>query len=377
MQHWLQRRFDDIAVVDRGAPPRRLDWVVVTLLAAAGFAELLLDNWTWPIASTATMLVALLVLPFRRQIPLHAALIAFFAQFILEMVAATQDVVADTTLGHGIAGLMLVYAMCRWLVPQRALVGLGLTMVLVSVPEFIAGGVTLENILIVIPWVILALIALAMRYRARLAEERATSIRLAERNALARELHDTVAHHVSAIAVQAQAARFVAASDPQAAVANIEHIEQIANTTIDDMRRMVGILRSDDDHARTVVAADFNALNEAGVAPPVSVTGETSLEHLPTAVAGAVYRIAQESVTNARRHSRGITFIDLELVTRPTHVTLEIRNDGSPSTRSSGGGYGLIGMQERAESLGGTMTSGPRPASGWSVRATIPLARTA
>jgi len=88
---------------------------------------------------------------------------------------------------------------------------------------------------LVLPWLVVAAFALAMRYRARAIEGRNDQVRLAERNSLARELHDSVAHHVSAIAVQAQAGQFVIDSDPVAAAKALQAIEAIANESIDEM----------------------------------------------------------------------------------------------------------------------------------------------
>ncbi len=229
-------------------------------------------------------------------------------------------------------------------------------------------------VLMVIPWLALTVAGIAARYRTALEEHRNQAVRLAERNAIAGELHDRVTHHVSAIAVQAQAAQFVAAADPEEALNAMRSVETVANSTIDEMRRMTGMLHSADHHTRTVVPADLAQL-EADDDPPVRFSGETSLDQLPAPVAVAVHRIVVEAVGNARRHNRRVGTIDVRLQTGDDRATVEIVNDGTRTTRSRGNGYGLIGMEERVEALGGTIEAGPLGSAGWRVCATIPIRR--
>jgi signal transduction histidine kinase len=207
------------------------------------------------------------------------------------------------------------------------------------------------------------------------------AVRLAERHALARELHDTVAHHVSAIAVQAQAAQFVAATNPAAATAALRRVEEVANSVIDEMRQMVGILREDHENPRPLsTVTDLDQLADSGGTPrvmliPRDATGSPDPVTMPAPVSAAVYRVAQESVTNARRHGRGTTLVKVILTRHSDHVELEVINDGTAHTRRSPNGYGLIGMRERVEALDGTFVCGPAPEGGWRTHTTIPLRR--
>ena len=138
---------------------------------------------------------------------------------------------------------------------------------------------------------------------------------------------------------------------------------------------MVGVLRSDADFGRDVASSSLQALAAPAGSPAVMIEGDADLSTLSAPVDNAVFRIAQESVTNATRHSDGVTFVDIFVQRRPDDVHLEIVNDGSPTTRNSGGGFGMVGMSERVAALGGDLECGPRPASGWRVAATIPLKR--
>ncbi len=349
--------------------------MISLVLLAGAIAEVVFDDSPWPAAHLALSVLTFALLPYRRQFTLRVATIVFVGEFALTVVAWSADVDLETRGPQGIAFLMIVYAVCRWPVARDAALGLATIILLVFVGSFSSGDSVLSNVAALIPWVFVAGFALAMRYRARLAEVERQSVRLSERNTLARELHDSVAHHVSAIAVQAQAARFVASSDPDAAVDAIAAIEETANTAIDEMRRMVGILRSDDDEARTVAATSLASLARPDGRPRVVLVGAAELGTLPTAVAAAVFRIAQESVTNATRHSDGVTFVDIKVVIDSDEVRLEVVNDGNPTTKNSGSGFGSIGMRERVDALHGTLEAGPRSNSGWRVAAVLPVGR--
>ena len=92
-------------------------------------------------------------------------------------------------------------------------------------------------------------------------------------------------------------------------------------------------------------------------------------------MAAALFRIAQESITNARRHSRDVTFVDVAVERHVDRVEMVVDNDGTPTIRNSGSGYGQVGMRERAEVLGGTFESSARPGRGWRTSTSIPLVR--
>lgn len=371
----VRRHLDDVQVAGPRSAPRRLDFLLVLLVVASGIADVAFGGFPlWP-GHLVVAAIAAAMLPFRRRFPIETTIFVFLCQLGLETILLAQDHSATTTVAFDLASIFFVYALCRWPEPQRAGLGFAITMAVVLVIAARRDNSAIEALGELVPWVMLALLALAMRYRARLMDQRALDIRLAERNALARELHDSVAHHISAIAVQAQAAQFIAASDPAGAMAAVRTIEEIANRSIDEMRRMVGILRSDADHAVTVSAGTLLGFADPGGIPKVTVIGQSDLTALPPSVAAAVYRITQEAITNAKRHSRQITFIDVELAIHEDSVVIDIINDGQPSHRGGGGGFGLIGMNERVAALGGTIETGPRPSSGWRVRATIPLTR--
>ena len=203
-------------------------------------------------------------------------------------------------------------------------------------------------------------------------------VKLRERQQLARELHDTVAHHVSAIAIQAQAGRTVAAARPDAAVRALEVIEEEASRTLAEMRTMVGVLRDGDepDRAPQRGVADIERLaRDAAHGPRVDVELSGELDALRPSVEAAMYRLAQEAITNATQHARHATRIDVHVAGEEDCVRLTVCDDGDAgSADRSQSGYGLVGMAERAALLGGTLEAGPGPGKGWTVNAVLPRA---
>ncbi|MFJ5805284.1 sensor histidine kinase [Streptomyces sp. NPDC093093] len=213
------------------------------------------------------------------------------------------------------------------------------------------------------------------------------AVRTAERLELARELHDLVAHHVTGIVVEARAARFTGASADRAAEI-LGRIETAGDEALGSMRRLVKILREDEtgggdtSAGTTPVAglADLRALTErfAVTGPPVTLSIEEGLEtRLPADVAATAHRIVLEALTNIGKHAATATTVHIALRTVPAGLEVRVEDDGGHPARLSenarGGGYGLAGMAERAEALGGSLTAGPAPEGGWLVTATLPL----
>jgi signal transduction histidine kinase len=216
-----------------------------------------------------------------------------------------------------------------------------------------------------------------------------TDARRDERLELARDLHDFVAHHVTGIVVQAQAARFAAASGaaqtPEQLDAMLGGIEKAGTEALTSMRRMVGLLRDDGDtspdgHAhggRTRPVGDLDRLEElvAGFNdPPASLVLDPGVRGLPPEVATSVHRIVQEALTNARKHAADATAVRVSVRRFSEGVEVAVRDDGrGRGRRLPGGGFGLTGLAERVQSLGGWLRAGPGPAGGWEVVAFLPM----
>jgi signal transduction histidine kinase len=207
----------------------------------------------------------------------------------------------------------------------------------------------------------------------RMAEARAT--RQSERDAIARELHDLVAHHVTGIVVQAQAARLVASERPDVTTSALWSIERAGADALSSMRAMVGALRTDRGDAPIAPAATLDDIRRlatsGGVAAPVVVSLHPAAADLPSAVIASLHRIAIEGVTNARRHGTGATRIDVAVTCSPHHVRLSVANDGTV-VRDRQPGFGLVGIAERVAALGGRFEAGPRGTGGWALVAVLP-----
>jgi signal transduction histidine kinase len=232
---------------------------------------------------------------------------------------------------------------------------------------------------------------------AQLEADQATAASLAVRNEralIARELHDIVAHSVSVMVVQAGAARRVMAERPDEAGAALLSIESTGREALAEMRRLLGVLRTDEAPAPLKPQQGLAGLGgliaqatSTGMQVELVIEGEP--RPLATGVDLAAFRIVQEALTNAIKHAeRARTTIrvhyDLDA------LTIEVVNDGrpagsgatqAPSAPGAAGletagpetGHGLVGMQERVSLYGGDFSAGPRPAGGFAVRARLPL----
>ena len=207
----------------------------------------------------------------------------------------------------------------------------------------------------------------------RLDQERAVHD---ERVRIARDLHDVVAHHISGIGVQAAGAGRVLERDPASAREALSTIESSSRRAVAQMHQLVGLLRESGDQARTSQPglADVATL-AGGEAPTVEhrVVGEPFA--VPETVGLSLFRVAQEAVTNVRRHARARrASVVVRYVAEPRAVEVEVLDDGHPAPGPDpSGGYGLRGIAERAALHDGVAEVGPRPQGGWRVRVRVPV----
>ncbi|MFE9246408.1 sensor histidine kinase [Nocardiopsis sp. NPDC006938] len=204
-------------------------------------------------------------------------------------------------------------------------------------------------------------------------------VRAAERLAIARDLHDVVAHEVTGIVVQAQALRHVAERNPAAVREALPEIEAAGTRALESMRGMVARLREPGDAPLAPGPAEGLTALAAPAGPgrpEVAVHVSGPVADLPPEVGTAVLRIAQESVTNALRYARGATRVSVVVTVDGGQVDLRVHDDGRGAGLPVGGGHGLVGMTERARLLGGDLDAGPvGVGQGWTVRGTIPARR--
>jgi signal transduction histidine kinase len=199
-----------------------------------------------------------------------------------------------------------------------------------------------------------------------------------ERMAIARELHDVLAHHISLISVQAGVALHLMDEQPEQARTALTAIRQASRESLGELRSVLELLRRGEEGAPRAPAPGLEALDAlvertsaAGLPVTVEVTG--TARPLPAAVGLAAYRIVQEALTNVTRHAGRPATATVRLDYAPDHLTVEVTDDGPGTVDASGTGSGLLGMAERAAALGGRLDAGPRPGGGFRVAARLPV----
>ena len=357
-----------------GPLPR--DWVLVAAFICWSVAEAVLrqDMAPLPLLLIAA-LAAVVPLPWRRAHPLVAAAVAFgtlMAVDIVRILTGSQGALPSSVS----ATLVLTYALFRWGSGREAAGGLGVILVWLPVTTVADPTSLAETVAAYAFFLSAAALGAAARYRARIRIRDIDEAKAREREQLARELHDTVAHHVSGIAIQAQAGRAIAAAHPERALEVLVTIEDAATRTLTELRAIVGVLRASQhtEFAPQPGLAEVEQLATDGHTHPcVEVTLAGELDDLSPAVGAAIYRLVQESITNARRHARHATRVTVAVTGDADQVRLTVDDDGSSGTASRAqAGYGLVGMRERATLLGGTFHAGPAAGRGWRVESILP-----
>jgi signal transduction histidine kinase len=326
----------------------------------------------------------------RTRLPLTAWTFSTVAMFWVAQVIPPHSISNSAYLNTGV----VVYLLCLYAVALRCKTWVIVTAGLVTV--FGAAIVASES---TVTAVFLAAIPVAagviVRSRRGSREELAVVERrhegeralLEERQRIARELHDVVAHHMSVIAIQAEAAPYKAADPPPELVESFAEIRASALSGLNELRRVLGVLRSD----RTAIAPqpgleDLDELLESARTGGVTVTCDISgsPQPLPDGVNLSAYRIVQEALSNAIRHAPG-SAVQVKLFYGEAALVIEVRNDGRAAAPlkngeqpaaaglGSGGGHGIIGMRERATMLGGHLRAGPTPDHEFLVTAALPL----
>jgi signal transduction histidine kinase len=213
--------------------------------------------------------------------------------------------------------------------------------------------------------------------RTRAAEAEAAVV--AERNRIARELHDVVAHHVSMMVVQAEAGPVAMERDPAAAAAAFDTISAVGKQALAEMRRLLGVLKTGQDvslapQPGVAQLADLVAgVQLAGLDVELDVSGVP--RPLPPAVDLSGYRLVQEALTNCLRHA-GPARVTVHARYDATTLHLDVVDDGLGGVdwTVGAGGNGLVAMRERVAMVGGSLEVGPRPDGGWAVHAALPAA---
>ncbi|HEV7189537.1 MAG TPA: sensor histidine kinase [Blastococcus sp.] len=360
------------------AAPERLsrDWVLVGMLMMAALLEgVFRDDVVWRPFATIVAVGLAPVMLWRRTQPLACVVVGFGTAMALGL-ATLAGGPSHVGLNAMIFILVLVYALVRWGSGREIVIGLVFVLIAAVIgtvadytgpSDFIGGfGILTAS----------AAGGAAFRYRAESWRRALEQIRSQERVGLARELHDMVAHHVSAIAVQAQAGRALAGQRPEAGLEALAAIEGEASQTLAEMRAMVRVLRegAPAEYTPQPGVADLASLARRDPVPVVDVEVPGDLDELPLQVDAAVYRLAQEALTNALRHARNASRVEIRVVEGEGRLRLRVTDDGQiDPARPASHGFGLLGMTERVQLLGGTLRAGPASGGGWTVDAELPM----
>ena len=336
-------------------------------------------------AAAAAGLVLTLSLVWRRRAPLAILALALATSVLANVVAALDEATTPA-----IALVVAVYSVGAHTQGVRATVGVaGVAMVIaVNVADqFSLGDLFLIAMILGGAW----LAGRAIRYRRerehvlerltvdleREREEKARAAVAEERVRIARELHDIVAHAISVIVLQARGGRRSLATDPGETREALDMIEATGSEALAEMRRLLGMLRSDDEEIALAPQPSLRYLDalaaqvrEAGLPVDLFVEGEPT--ELPPGVDLSAYRIVQEALTNALKHA-GPATARVVVRYRENDLELEIADTGAGASASDGEGHGLAGMRERVSLYGGKIEAGPRDGGGFAVRARLPL----
>jgi len=285
---------------------------------------------------------------------------------------------------------VLVYGLCLYAVAVRCRTWFAVSAGLVT----LAGAIIIDSqtavgaVLAAIPLLAGAYIRSRRSSRVELAEQakqhQGERALLEERQRIAREMHDIVAHHMSVIAIQAEAGPRKIADPPPELVESFRDIRASALDGLAELRRLLGVLRTGTPDTTpqpglAQLSALLDSARNAGVPVGLSVSGVP--RPLPQGMDLSAYRIMQEALSNAMRHAPGST-VRVEVAYFPSSVVIKVRNDVSPAAPASNGngaappaGHGIIGMRERAAMLGGQLEAGPTDEGGYQVTAVLPDAK--
>ena len=340
-------------------------------------AEDVIEGPLW--LNVLAALLGTLPLAFRRREPLWVTL-------VLAATLAGRALVADPLEIYPtfLALIVAVYTVASYAPLREALVGAAFTALAVEVAIVRGSGTDsapdplASLVLIGAIWLLGRVVGVRNeRARALLAarDQHAAESVTAERERIARELHDAVSHSLAAIVTQASGARNVMASDPDRASRSLAAIEQSAREGLDEMRRLLGLLGNpehgfDPPPGLSSVPGLVERVREAGV--DVDLRLDESALHLPAATDASAYRVVQEALTNTIKHAPGSEVaVDARVVDGAVH--LEVSDSGARQPVEPGpDGYGLTGLRERVRLLGGDFEAGPM-GDGFRVRARLPL----
>ncbi|MGH3190256.1 MAG: sensor histidine kinase [Streptosporangiaceae bacterium] len=372
---WLPRRAGTGAYVALGA-------AMATAITLSALLTARTDK-AWPFGLGAGVVICASAL-LRGRNRARAAVAGLILFAVTGLAVALRAVPQGPLFGGGLAGLLVLGAAAVRMLPLRtaAIIGVAGTLVIgvseTAGPDGLFDHRVLWALAGATAWSAALAVGLYLRYLDFLHRQALETARREERLDLARELHDVVAHHVTGMVVQAQAARFAGQDHAGTLLSALDSIETAGAGTLAAIRQLVGLLRDPDDTASGPPPEPISQLVQrfAEHGPPVDLRlpAGASASGWPPEVASTMYRIVQEALTNIARHAPGARSVVVTVTHDPQQLMVEVTDD-APASRHHrpGGGYGLVGMRERVEALGGKLRAGPLPGAGWAVQAWLPV----
>ena len=350
-------------------------------LAFALVAVITQPSSAFDLALTAVPVVAWSLWAFTRRVPLVAASLAIVVPVVVaQRTGQLEPVMFNVTL--------LAFAAARWSRSLAAAASLGalaaatpVLVALVQDPMEVATGIWIVGTVFI--W----LVGRAVARQERLVDELEGTRRqlarqalLDERREIARDVHDSVGHGLAAVLLQVTSARHVLRRDADATEEALRSAEEVGRRSMQELRRTVTLLRSDDDAGAAMpvpTASEIRSLVDevraGGLAVELRTQGD--LSRIPPGVGLALYRITQEALANAARHApRARTTLGLEFANGRVELIADTSGPvlAEPASERRRPHYGLTGMQERAAALGGELVAGPTR-GGWRVRCELPV----
>ncbi len=352
-------------------------------LANLGLLLALLFDALSGVGEQGTVLLGQLLVGAAFQFARRRLDVAVIAVVVLTLVISTFDAVVGGGVSPGTVeagALILLAGMVTYgSEARRAIVELPAIFFTILYSNAVTLPSTGTLVFTVLFWVCAALtsgVGLFLRVASAERDRSAAAARNAERMEMARELHDVVAHHVTGMVVQAQAGHLIARRDPERAEAMFAEIEAAGTEAMGSMRRLVASLRAGDEDALVSMDPRRELEELAATAEAAGYRVDLEIGELPPTLGSTVVRLTREALTNCRKHTPAGTAVSVEVDADSSSMTWTVVDDGPGRSGDARTGFGLVGLRERVEALGGSFSAGPVGGRGWKVAALIPLAAT-
>ncbi|GLY15119.1 two-component sensor histidine kinase [Kineosporia sp. NBRC 101677] len=361
------------------------------LLAAfslGGLAEVVVEGTGagFLVPSFAVCAVAGLLIwrqPHEREVLLGGAASICLASALLTLAAVAHLVPArfSPTEVLGLLTLVLLVSRRRCTGTQESVVLLALVLTAVAAPWREPSATSALAMSVVALAASVSVVAgWSLREGGLAVDRRVAGVLAEQRQGLARDLHDDLAHHVTGIIVAAQAAAVVTGPESAAARAALQRIEQAAVDALESMRSTVALLRVDDQEAVARLSGPewpwdlISLVKRFGQTTGIRTTLTIRADQVPTEHCQTVHRVTQEALTNVSRHARLVSRADVVIDRDERGLLVLVTDDGAGSREPfSSGGFGLLGIRERARALGGEVRAGRRENGGWQVEVVLPM----